>query len=271
LALISVVVTTKDRAPALDLVLRSLARQTDTDFEVVVADDGSGIDTARVVTRWTSRLPVPLAHVWHAGPGLAEIRNRAVRASAGDYLVFLEGDCLARPGFVAAHRHLAEPGWFVTGNRILLSHELTARVLEDGLELERYGFANWLDHRSRRRAAGRFSLRSALRGLVRRLTVRPPVTRGSNIAFWRADLTAVDGFDAAYPGIEAEAEIFVRLLRAGLRRKEAGFATAVLHLWHPETEQAPSSDPLDTVLGGARIRAKRGMSALVPSTAKASG
>ena len=39
--LISVIVTTYNRADALEAVLRSLGRQTDQDFEVVVADDGS--------------------------------------------------------------------------------------------------------------------------------------------------------------------------------------------------------------------------------------
>ncbi len=63
----------------------------------------------------------------------AEIRNRGIRASAGDYCIFLDGDCLARADFVAAHRQLAEPGWFVTGNRILLSRELTEAVLAKGL------------------------------------------------------------------------------------------------------------------------------------------
>ena len=87
--------------------------------------------TARVVTEWAARMLVPLRHIWHPDRGfrLAEIRNRAIRASAGTYCVFLDGDCIARPDFVAAHRRLAEPGCFVTGNRILLSRELTERIL----------------------------------------------------------------------------------------------------------------------------------------------
>ncbi len=263
--LISVVVTTKDWARALDLVLRSLACQTDADFEVLVADDGSGVDTAAVVTGWTSRLPVPLTHVWHAGPCLAEIRNRAIRASAGVYLVFLEGDCLARPGFVAAHRRRAEAGSVVSGRRILLSQQLTARVLDDGLELERYGLANWLTHRSRSRLERFAPLLGLPQSLWnRRGTGRRPAMRGSNMAFWRADLMAVDGFDAALPAPGSEAEIFIRLMRARIRRKDGGFATAVLHLWHPMGAEPDAPVPLDVVLSGGRIRAKRGISAIAP-------
>ena len=76
-----------------------------------------------------------LEHVWHSDQGFraAEIRNRAIMAARGTYCIFLDGDCIARPDFVATHRQLAERGWFVTGNRVLLSRALTAKVLQENL------------------------------------------------------------------------------------------------------------------------------------------
>src|SRR6202023_780482 len=149
--LISVIISTYNREDALAAVLRSFARQGDRDFEVLVADDGSGTATARVVTDWAARMPVPLKHVWHPDRGfrLAEIRHRAIRASAGTYCIFLDGDCIARSDFVTAHRRLAEPGWFVTGNRILLSRELTEAVLADGQAAEEWNFTALLRQRLR--------------------------------------------------------------------------------------------------------------------------
>src|SRR5215472_18060829 len=138
--LISVIVATYNREDALAAVLRSLSRQTDRDFELLVADDGSGTATARVVTEWSARMPVPLRHVWHPDRGfrLAEIRNRAIRVATGSYCIFLDGDCLARPGFVAAHRALAVRGWFVTGNRVLLSPTFTRSLLRHRLPAHRW-------------------------------------------------------------------------------------------------------------------------------------
>ena len=83
--LISIVITTFDRPDALDVVLRSLARQRDRRFEVLVADDGSGPETAALIERWKPRLGSALTHVWreHCGFRAAEIRNRAIRASRG--------------------------------------------------------------------------------------------------------------------------------------------------------------------------------------------
>ncbi len=110
--LISVIVSTYNRADALDAVLRSLSTQTDRNFEIVVADDGSRPDTGKVVARWRARAGVPVSHVWHDDQGfrLAEISNRAILASQGTYCIFLDGDCLARPGFIAAHRAVVQPG-----------------------------------------------------------------------------------------------------------------------------------------------------------------
>src|ERR1700722_5757049 len=271
--LISVIISTYNREDALAAVLRSFARQGDRDFEVLVADDGSGTATARVVTDWASRMPVPLKHVWHPDRGfrLAEIRNRAIRASAGTYCIFLDGDCIARSDFVTAHRRLAEPGWFVTGNRILLSRELTERTMRVGLEPEQWRLAEGLAERARRRVNRFAPLLDLPLGKLRRLHSRRwRGARGSNMAFWRADLDKVDGFDAAYSGWGREdSDIFIRMIRAGALRKDGRFATGVLHLWHPEADRARLAENermLADVIDGTRVRAKQGLSRVVEET-----
>ena len=102
---ISVIVATYNRPDALDAVLRSLERQSDTDFEVLVADDGSTPPTKELIDAWQPRFNGRLHHVWHPDDGfrLAEIRNRAILVASGDYCIFLDGDCIARTDFVAAH------------------------------------------------------------------------------------------------------------------------------------------------------------------------
>ena len=148
-ALISVIVTTFNREDALDAVLGALAAQSDRNFEIVIADDGSGPETAHVVATWRARLGVPLKHVRHEHRGFrgGEIRNRGIRASAGALCIFLDGDCLVRPDFIAAHRRLYEPSWFVTGNRILLSPEFTTAVLAQGLKPQLWNFSNLVRQR----------------------------------------------------------------------------------------------------------------------------
>jgi glycosyltransferase involved in cell wall biosynthesis len=265
--LISVIVSTYNREDALDAALRALSRQSDRNFEVVIADDGSGPATARVAHEWAAKTALPVKHVWHEDCGfrLSDIRNRGIRASAGAYILFLDGDCIARPNFVAAHRRLAEPGWFVTGTRILLSADLTDRILHQGLEPELWGVGRWLVPRARRQL-NRFAPLLELRlGAMRKLSARRwRGARGSNMAFWRADLEKVDGFDNSFSGWGREdSDIFIRLIRAGVRRKDGRFASGVLHLWHPEADRsrlAENDRQLDELLHSDRIAAKRGLS-----------
>jgi glycosyltransferase involved in cell wall biosynthesis len=265
--LISVIVSTYNREDALDVVLRALSRQEDRNFEIVVADDGSGPATTRVVREWAAKTALPIKHVWHEDRGfrLSDIRNRGIDASIGSYIVFLDGDCIARHNFVTAHRRLAEPGWFVTGTRILLSEDLTDRILHQALEPELCGLARWLVLRARRQL-NRFTPLLELRlGAARKLSARRwRGARGSNMAFWRADLEKVDGFDSSFSGWGREdSDIFIRLIRAGVRRKDGRFASAVLHLWHPEADRSRLSEndrQLDEVLRSNRTVARRGLS-----------
>jgi glycosyltransferase involved in cell wall biosynthesis len=267
--LISIIVTTYDRMDALDAVLRSLSRQTDRNFEVVIADDGSGPETAALIGSWKPRLGVPLKQVWHEHRDFraGEIRNRGIRASEGRTCIFLDGDCIARPDFIARHRALAEPGWFVTGNRVLLTEQLTAKVLAEKLEPEQWSTADWVGQRF---SGGLNRLAPVLNlplGPLRRMNAKEwEGARSCNLAIWRADLDRVDGFDAIFSGWGKEdSDLVIRLINAGIRRKDGRYATGVLHLAHPAADRArlPENERLlAQVIESRRVRAERGMSAL---------
>lgn len=267
--LISTIVSTYNREDALGAVLHSLSQQSDRDFEVVVADDGSGPATAARVEHWKSTFGARLIHVRHEKRGfrLAEIRNRAIRACRGSYCIFLDGDCLVAPDFIAEHRRLAEPGWFVTGNRALLSQTMTDSVLNGGVEPEGWNLAAWA---SQRLKGGLNRLGPLLRlplGPLRKMRAAAWTgARGCNMAMWHADLDRVDGFDAAFAGWGREdSDLLIRLMRIGVRRKDGRYATGVLHLWHPEADRAGLSENeqlLAEVIASARVRAHRGISSL---------
>ena len=267
-ALISVIITTYNRTDALNAVLRALAAQTDRGFEVVVADDGSDQQTAQLIEPWSASF-VHLGHVWHEHRNFraAEIRNRAILQSCGELCVFLDGDCIPRPNFIQVHRRLAEPGWFVAGNRVLLSRQLTERILADHLEPERWALRQWVEARLRGDINRLQPLLSLPLGPLRRLGGAAwRSIRSANLAIGRADLLRVDGFDAAFSGWGREdSDLVLRLMHSGTRRKDGRFATAVLHLWHAENDRSrlPANDLLlhDAFRHG-RIKAQLGLSSL---------
>ena len=131
--LISVIVTTYNRPEALSLILKAFNYQTDRDFEVIIADDGSGKDTRKIINRMIIDSNYPITYVWHEDDGFRQsmIRNRAILKAKGDYLVFLDEDCIPRRSFIENHRKLAQRGYLVAGNRLSVSEEFSKLILEN--------------------------------------------------------------------------------------------------------------------------------------------
>lgn len=257
MASVTLIVTTYNRPDALDRVLASIAELSPAPAEVVVADDGSGPETAAVIRAWQARLP--LIHVWHPDQGFraAEARNRAVAASRSEYLIFLDGDCLVFPDFVGRHLELAEPGRMLVGNRVLLSLELTEAILAGKTNPTSWSGVDWW----RARREGRINrllplLRLPGRGWRLRRPLRWQGVHTCNLGLWRRDFVAVNGFDERYQGWGHEdADLAIRLMQAGILRKDGQYGVPVLHLWHRENDrgnEAENRRRLDEVLNGSR-------------------
>ena len=225
---ISLIVATYNWPRALALVLASVRAQRVLPFELIVADDGSRDDTRELIERERALLPVPLVHVWHEDTGfrLAAIRNKAMAAARGDYVVQIDGDIVLHPEFVHAHTVFAQRGSWVQGSRALCSEALTRRLL-DGAPAKLGLLTPGLDNRVNALHAPWLSPfvrgeRTALRRV-----------RGCHMAFWRDDLLRVNGYDEAMEGWGREdSELASRLCHAGLHRRNLKFSAVCYHLWH---------------------------------------
>ncbi|PMS18790.1 glycosyl transferase family 2 [Trinickia dabaoshanensis] len=265
--LITVIVTTYNRPDALELVLAGCLAQSDRHFEIVVADDGSGTPTRELVERTAHASPIPIVHAWQPDEGFraAASRNGAIALARGEYLIFLDGDCVPQRDFVARHRALAQPRMLVTGSRILLRQRLTALALEKRLALAEQPAVFWI----RQRLAGQVNkilpLLLKLPDFAKR-RVDGFVWRGiktCNLGAWRADVAAVNGFDETFVGWGHEdADLVARLHNAGIGRKNGYLATEVLHLWHPEAardREGPNHDRVLARLADGTTRAEKGL------------
>ena len=246
---LSVIVDTYEWPEALQAVLLGLAEQSDPDFDVVVADDGSGVETQQVAEAWKAHLR--LTHVRQADDGyrLARVRNLGARAAQGDYLVFMNSDTVPRRGFVRAMRSAALPGWFLAGKRLQLSHELTGRALTDRLPIHRWSLPHWALHHEHVTQLLALTPRDRRRPWRHELPEFVPHADGYGflLGVSRADFERVNGYDARFAGWGGEdVDMAVRLHRAGLRCSWAGPQSTLLHLWH-ETRRPPSR-PNDALL-----------------------
>ena len=260
---ISVIITTYNRPDALSLVLRGLAAQNAGDFEVLVADDGSTAETAAAIDALRPNLPYELRHVWQADEGFRApmARNRAAAAAQGAYMIFLDGDCLPLVDFIAMHRHLAHEGWFVSGNRVLLSQTFSERVLREQIELWRWDAGQWMGARLSRKV-------NRLTPLLRLVDWSQPRAdwigaKTCNLAAWRGDFLSINGFDEEFVGWGYEDSDFVqRLLNAGRRRRTTRWAVPVLHLWHraqDRSRERANFARLEHTIASGAVLANRGV------------
>lgn len=262
----AVIVTTYNRPDALAAVLAGYDAQSDQDFELVVADDGSTRETAVVVQEHQRRSRWPVRHVWQEDRGFraAAIRNRAVATTTADYIVFTDGDCIPSRQFVQAHKRLAEPGYFLGANRVLLSAHCTQRILQERLPVHHWRWAQWMWLWIRRDVNRFLPLLSLPDGAFRKLAPRRwEGIKTCNLSVWRSDLLRVNGLDESYEGWGLEdTDLVIRLLRVGVKHKTARYAAPVFHLWHQEQARSGLNENrqrLDLLLESRDTRAAVGL------------
>jgi glycosyltransferase involved in cell wall biosynthesis len=257
-ARISVAVITYNWPEALALVLAAIARQEQLPHEVIVTDDGSKPATRELLERCARDYPVRLVHLWQPDDGarMSRARNRAIAAAQGDYVVLLDGDMVCEPHFCADHRRFARRGCFAQGSRVLTDAGLTRRMLERGNLMPGF-FSRGIERR-------RHTLR--LPWLARMYAAPGTKRRGiksCNMAFWRDDLLAINGFNEAMTGWGREdTELATRAFHAGLLRRELRFSALAVHLYHP-TRKHVVGNPNDVILEDTRkrrlVRCERGV------------
>jgi glycosyltransferase involved in cell wall biosynthesis len=215
---VSVVVAVYGRDDLLERIFVSLESQSFGDFEVVLADDGSGPRMAELVARWQGRFRHPILHAWHEDQGFRKtiIVNRAVSSSRGDYLVFIDGDCILPHRFLERHHLRRRPRQALSGRRVMMDQAISPRLTLEAVRsrcLERPSF--WWRHvkpHDRRNGIYAPWLYGLRGGFSRRYEIL-----GSNFSLHRADFMRVNGYDERIVGRGLEDEnLRARLLNGGV-------------------------------------------------------
>lgn len=234
----SIVISTYNNPDWLQRCLWGYARQDRTDFELVLADDGSRDETRMLVDAMRPELPFPLHHVWQPDEGFQKCRilNKGVQAATADYLIFSDGDCVPRADFVSQHLRLREPGRFLGGGYCKLPLALSQRIDRDAITAGDHCRLDWLVANGlppRKRSLKLWARPGWRERLLNAITPTPPRWAGNNASGWKADLLRVNGFDERMTYGGEDLELGERLENAGVRGKQVRFSAICVHLDHP--------------------------------------
>lgn len=234
----SIIIAVYNQWQWLQLILDTLSRQTERDFEVVIADDGSTDVISRGIGQMRAKCPFSLMHVWHEDCGWQKniILNKAVKASSGKILIFIDGDCVPHHRFVEDHIMAHRDCRVFSGRRAEIPAEVSTDVESGAIS----------------------TLPELMKGLRRNITkvmsshrplryLRFPHIGGSmiqkrrdggilgcNFSIDRDLLMEINGFDERYlaPGTGEDTDVHLRLKNMGVKVTVSGHYALQYHRCH---------------------------------------
>lgn len=233
---IGVVVTTYNAPRWLAKVLIGYEQQTHSRFRLIIADDGSGAETAELIERFRQRGVLSLEHVWHEDIGFRKctILNKAIAGTDCDYLIFTDGDCIPERDFVAVHARNARDGYFLSGGYVKLTMPVSELIDEEDIRSGRAFDRRWLTTQGQPQDRRLWKLIGSprLKRLLNTLTPAAASWNGMNSSTWTKELVAVNGFneDMQYGGLDRE--LGERLWNNGVKSRQIRYSAVCLHLDH---------------------------------------
>jgi glycosyltransferase involved in cell wall biosynthesis len=234
--LLSVIITTYNSEVWLQKVLEGYCNQTETNFELVIADDGSTANTKLIVDTFSHKFQFPIQHVWQEDTGFqkCKILNKAILKTNSDYLLFTDGDCIPRKDFVAQHLKYKEAGYFLSGGYFKLPIKTSNLISLENINGQHCFSISWLIKNgvSISFKLSKLTKITPFAIFMNWLTPTKRSFNGHNTSCFKKDLIAINGFneEMQYGGLDRE--VGERLFNLGILSKQVRYSAICLHLDH---------------------------------------
>lgn len=232
----SVIMSTYNAEEWLEKVIWGLSVQTETNFEIIVADDGSKSKTKELLDSLRTQISMPLLHIWQEDNGFqkSQILNKAIMASNSDYLIFTDGDCIPRKDFVATHLEYREKGFFLSGGYFMLPMDISKAITKKDILEQNCFDAKWLVQNGLKKTFKNSKLTATgfLAKFLNFITPTKASWNGHNASGWKEDLVFINGFNQEMQYGGQDRELGERLFNKGLKSKQIRYSAIVVHLDH---------------------------------------
>ncbi len=237
---VALIISTYNQPESLRKVLLGALAQSYRDFETIIADDGSGPETATVLRR-REFAPLKIRHIWQADIGFRKTRvmNLAVVSTDADYCVFLDGDSVPRADYVESHLRYSRPRCYLSGSRVNIPPHIHSQLTDEDILSNRMFDLRFLTAREPRMIRYRYRLgNTRWHRLFNFCTYRPRVWFGANSSGWRRDILKVNGWNETFGYGSEDRELGMRLSNAGVYSNYLKFSLVQGHLDHPVNPNA---------------------------------
>ena len=242
-----------NRIDFLNLVLAGLERQTEKNFELIIADDGSSENVVREINKIIPVHSFPIKHIWQEDKGFRKnkILNKAITESESDYLIFIDADCVPHRSFIEGHLTFFYKDISLTGRRVNLSEKITNQLTEKNIHngfLEKNLFLlikDGLFGKSFDVEKG-FSFKNNF--LLNFFNKKTRGLLGCNFSVFKENLIKINGFDERYeaPSIGEDSDVHFRLGLTGVKIKSVNHEAVQYHLFHALKERSQKNLELFT-------------------------
>jgi len=232
----SVIISTYNQPKWLALVLHSYSMQTIANFEIIIADDGSDERTKTVVDEFSAQTELKIIHVWQEDNGFqkTKILNKAIVASNSGYLIFTDGDCIARQDFVETHLNLRKANCALSGGYFKLTELVSNKISEAIINQQKCFDKDWLiqQGQSKNFKFSKLTKSKQKANLLNTLTPTKATFDGMNVSCCKKDILAVNGFDERMQYGAEDREVGERMMNNGIRFLQVRYSTICVHLHH---------------------------------------
>ncbi len=233
---LSVVISTYNMPEWLEKVLYGYENQCFKSFELLIADDGSAVETELLIDGFKKRSTLILKHVWQPDKGFrkSEILNKAIAKAQSDYLVFSDGDCIPRSDFLRVHYEKRRGNHFVSGGYFKLPLNLSKSISKADIDAQRCFDLAWLKQRGLKKSFKNNKLSKNRRWtrFLDQVTPTEATWNGHNASGWKSDIVAANGFDQRMRYGGQDRELGERMMNGGIKAIQARYSAICLHLDH---------------------------------------
>lgn len=240
---VSLVIAVYKDLEALGLIFNALLNQTYKNFEIVIAEDDDSQETKSFLSQSQyNNLDIIHINQPDVGRTKAVAQNKAVCASTGEYLIFIDGDCIPYTNFIEGHVFFRAPKRVMSGRRVNLPKGLSAKLRQGSLssnELEKhfffYAVSNLMWKKGSHYEQGfYFNPNKLFYNSV--ITLKPRNTQilGCNFSCYKDDFVAINGFDESY-GLSIlgdDTDLNWRFEDYGAELRSCKNVANIFHLYH---------------------------------------